>query len=205
MHPAPQLRQQAGERCARAVLQRGGILALHRGIDFGGGHQAGTLFARLGEAETGADQFFGGRDAVERAVGLLDFGFLFLAEPAAFAVLQFVQQLGVELFIIHRRGAVDGAFHLHTDEAAAARKVGQQVAAVAGSDERGDAGQCLCRAYRRTAEARRTRKASICIRFFSWGIRLAGRRSNSSKLMSPYEANLFSAAVALVRSKLSVK
>ena len=135
MHPAPQLRQQAGERRTRTILQRSGILALHCGIDFGGRHQAGTLLARLGEAEARTDQFFGRRDAIERAIGLLNFVFLFLAEPAAFAIFQLVQQLGIKLFIIYRGVAVNGAFHLHTDEAAAARKVSQQVAAVAGTDK----------------------------------------------------------------------
>ena len=139
MYPAPQLRQQAGERCTRTVLQSSRIL-LHCGIDFGSRHQAGALFTRLGEAEAGADQLFGGRNAIERAVSLLDFGFLFLAEPATFAILQLVQQLGIKLFIIHRRVAIDGALHFHADEAAAARKVSQQVSVVAGADERSDTG-----------------------------------------------------------------
>lgn len=90
MHPPPHLRQQAAERGTRAILQRRGVLFLQDGVDIRRRHQTRALFARFRQLKATADEFFGGRHAVERAVRRLDFRLLRLAEPATLAVLQFM-------------------------------------------------------------------------------------------------------------------
>ena len=90
----------------------------------------GTFFSGLSKTEGTLQQFFGRSGAVEGGIGLLDFGLFLFAEPTACAMLQFQFQLGIKLVIFNRRGAVDGVFHLHTDEATATAAVGQQVATV---------------------------------------------------------------------------
>ena len=93
------------------------------------------MLACLGKRKTTAYKFFGGRNAVERTVGRLNFGLFGLAEPAALTTVQFVQQLGIKLGVVDGSRTVDGMLHFHTDETAAARKVGQQVAAITCTDE----------------------------------------------------------------------
>ena len=93
------------------------------------------MLACLGKRKTTAYKFFGGRNAVERTVGRLNFGLFRLAEPTTLATVQFIQQLGIKLGMVDRRRTVDGILHFHTDEASAARKVGQQIATVARADE----------------------------------------------------------------------
>ena len=112
MHPSSHLCQQAAEGRGRAIPQCRRILPLQHGIDVRRGHQAGTLFARLGEGEAAAYKLLSGSGAVKRLVRLLDFRLLFLAEPATFPVIQLMQKLGVQLVMVNRRGAVDGLGYL---------------------------------------------------------------------------------------------
>ena len=93
------------------------------------------MLACLGKRKTAAYKFFSGRNAVERTVGRLDFRLFGLAEPAALATVQFIQQLGIRLGVVDRPRTVDGMLHFHADEASAARKIGQQVATVARANE----------------------------------------------------------------------
>ena len=96
---------------------------------------------RFTELKGIAKEFFGRSHAVEGFVGCLDFGFFRFAEPASFAMKEFVFQLGIELVVLNGRSTVDGTAYFHADKPAAAAAVGQQVAAVAGTDKAGDARQ----------------------------------------------------------------
>ena len=44
--------------------------------------------------------------------------FLFLAEPASFTGQEFRFELGVQLFMLHRSGAVNGVLQADTEKAA---------------------------------------------------------------------------------------
>ncbi|EJX06188.1 membrane protein [gut metagenome] len=92
----------------------------------------------IAQPESLTQKFFGGCHAVEGFVVNLNSGFFLFVEPAAFALLQFVFELGIELVIVYWGGAVYGVLHLHTDKTAATATVGQQVAAVAGADKASD-------------------------------------------------------------------
>ena len=72
----------------------------------------------------------------------LYFGFFFVGEPVAGVVLEFVLELGVDLVVVDGT-AVYGVFYFDADEAATSGGVGQEVLAVGGADEGGDAGQGL--------------------------------------------------------------
>ena len=66
-----------------------------------------------------------------------------IVEPAAFARIKRSQGLGIELGMINGRLHIDGALQLDADEAATARFVAQEVAAIAGCHERGHTFQFL--------------------------------------------------------------
>ena len=93
------------------------------------------MLACLGKRKATANKFFGGRYAVERTVGRLDFRLFGLAEPTTLTTVQLMQQLGIKLGVVNGRRTVDGMLHFHADETSAARKVGQQVTAVARANE----------------------------------------------------------------------
>ena len=69
---------------------------------------------------------------------------LFVAvEPVAFAAIEGVHGLGVELFVMDGATHVDRCGYFDADETTAARCVGEQVFMVAGADERGVTAQFL--------------------------------------------------------------
>ena len=86
----------------------------------GGGK--GQHFLRMvrfrGKAETEAEHLFFGYMFVEQGVVLLYGLLFFLVEPAAFTGQEFRFELGVQLFMLHRRDAVNGVFQADTEKAA---------------------------------------------------------------------------------------
>ena len=79
--------------------------------------------------------------ATETAVALLDVAHLIGSEPMAFALGKQVHALGIELRMVHRGVHINHLMDIEAEEAAAAALVGEQGVAVAGADERGDAGE----------------------------------------------------------------
>ena len=110
--------------------------------EYFGQRKRAYLLARLSRTIVAAQHLPGRADAVESRV-VQPQGVLFpVAEPVPFPVFQFRLQLGVDLRMVDAR-AVDGMLHEHTDEPAASRRVGKQLARVGGADEGGDARQGL--------------------------------------------------------------
>ena len=124
-----------------------------------------------------ANAFFRRASAVESHVGTLDFRLFPRREPVTPAAEKHVLQLGVGLGMVDAR-AVDGMLHEHTDEPAASRRVGKQLARVGGADEGGDARQGLAMPW----YALRRLRAESCMRFSGAGVssRVCGRTRRGS-------------------------
>ena len=75
------------------------------------------------------------------AVAAFDVFHLFGIEPVALALAEQLHALGIELAILDGGVYIDAAADVYAEEAAAARRVGEQGGGVAGADERGYAGQ----------------------------------------------------------------
>ena len=119
--------------------ERARMTLAQQGDELGEGNGQG-LFTRTGGTEVAGECFFRRASAVESHVGTLDFRLFFRREPVTPAAEEHALQLGIDLGMVDAR-AVDGALHLHAEEAAAARRVGKQFVAVGRGDERGHARQ----------------------------------------------------------------
>lgn len=124
-----------------------GIAATHQGgmrflqlVKDVGGSQVDALLRRKRGTEQAANRLLGKADTIESLVVPLQFLLLRLGEPAAPPGNEFRFQLGENPVVLYA-GAVDVVLHLDAEETPAPRGIGQQVEAVAGADERGDAGQ----------------------------------------------------------------
>ena len=71
-----------------------------------------------GKAEAKAEYLLFGYVFVEQGVVLLYGLLFFLVEPASFAGQEFRFELGVQLFMLHRSGAVNGVLQADTEKAA---------------------------------------------------------------------------------------
>ena len=119
--------------------ERARMTLAQQGDELGEGNGQG-LFTRTGGTEVAGECFFRRASAVESHVGTLDFRLFFRREPVTFAAEEHALQLGIDLGMVDAR-AVDGMLHLHAEETAAARRVGEQFVAVGRGDEGGDARQ----------------------------------------------------------------
>lgn len=141
MHPPAQLSQQAGKGRTRIFPQGVRFFLFQDGIDVRGREKTGSPLTGLRETETGTDHLLGRRHPIERTVGFLDGGLFFLAEPAAFSLPEFMNQLGIKPGMVNGGHAVDGSRNLHADKPAAPGQIREQVPAVARTDERSDTRQ----------------------------------------------------------------
>ena len=133
--------EDAAELLHPDARERARLTLAQQGDELGKGNGQG-LFTRTGGTEVAGECFFRRASAVESHVGTLDFRLFPRREPVTPAAERHVLQLGVGLGMVDAR-AVDGALHLHAEEAAAARRVGKQFVAVGRSDEGGDARQAV--------------------------------------------------------------
>ena len=87
------------------------------------------------------EKFLHGAVATVVAVTALDVAHLCIVEPMALALAEQLHTLGIELGILDGGVYIDATADVYAEEAAAARRVGEQGGGVAGADERGYAGQ----------------------------------------------------------------
>ena len=129
----------AAELLHADARERARLTLAQQGDEFGKGDGQG-LFVRTGGTEVAGKSLFRRASTVEGHVGTLDFRLFFRRESMTFTAEEHGFQLGVDLGMFDVR-AVDGTLHLHAEEAAAARRVGEQFVAVGRGDEGGDARQ----------------------------------------------------------------
>ena len=115
----------AAELLHADARERARLMFAQQGDEFGKGNGQ-DLFVRMG--------------GTEGHVGTLDFRLFFRCKPITFATEKHVFQLGVDLGMFDVC-VVDGSLHLYAEEAAAARRVGEQFVTVGRGDEGGDARQ----------------------------------------------------------------
>lgn len=99
----------------------------------------GEPFASLGGsglAKIGLEELDRIGELLERLVLLLHVGFFRSVEPVSFAVIERVEDFGIELLVVDGSFYINGRGDVHTDEAATTCWVGQEIGAVARADER---------------------------------------------------------------------
>ena len=83
------------------------------------------------------------RDLPELLIAFPQQRFVGIIQPITFTMHHGMKGLGIELGVVHGDVCFDGSRHLHTNEAAVTRKVGQQVLVIARGNERGIAADFL--------------------------------------------------------------
>ena len=140
MYPLTHSRQHTAQSIAGSAPHGSRISLLHCLIDICSRHQTCAFLIRIGKAETAVEYLFIGSAAIEGLIGCLDFLFFLLGEPIALTMYQLLFELGIELVVIDGR-TVDGMGEFHADESSTAGGIREQVTAVAGADEGGNATQ----------------------------------------------------------------
>ena len=132
--------EDGAEAVGTDTLHQAGVDAVQVLVDVGGAEHLPRL-ALARQTVVAEEEFFDGLMAAETAVALLDVAHLICSEPMALALGKQVKALGIELAVVDGGVHIDHLADVEAEETAAAALVGEQGAAVAGADERGDAGQ----------------------------------------------------------------
>ena len=133
--------EDAAEAVCADPIHQAGIDAVQVLVDVGRAEHLRHL-ALTGQTVVAEEEFLHGLVATEAAVALLDVANLIGGEPMTLALGKQVHTLGIELRMLHRGVHIDHLADVEAEEAAAAALISEQGMAVAGADERGDAGQC---------------------------------------------------------------
>ena len=116
------------------ALHQSGIATGEVLIDMGGAEQGGG-FALMGQTVMAEEEFLHGTVATVVAVAALNVLHLFGGKPVALAVVEQLHALGIELRVVDGGVHIDHLVDVDAEEAAAARRVGEQGCGIAGADE----------------------------------------------------------------------
>ena len=131
--------EDGAEAVGADALHQAGVDTMQVFVDVGGAEHLPHL-AFVGQTVVAEEEFLYGLMAAEAAVATFDIAHLLSGEPVTLALGKQVHALGIELGVLHRGFHIDHLADVEAEEAAAAALISEQGVAVAGADERGDAG-----------------------------------------------------------------
>ena len=122
------------------ALHQAGVDTMQVFVDVGGAEHLPHL-AFVGQAVVAEEELLHGLMAAEAAVATFDIAHLLSGEPVTLALGKQEHALGIELRVVYRGVHIKHLTNVEAEEAAAATLISEQGMAIAGADERGDAGQ----------------------------------------------------------------